>query len=78
MILLFENTQKSYFRTKPSANSGVATCVMGPPFSYRDITIAGAKVTSKGSLFEGQFLDFIELSALLLQNARETDTTASF
>ena len=46
MTLLLENTQKSYFLTKPSTNSGVATCVSRPPFSYRDIVIAGAKLTS--------------------------------
>ena len=35
-------------------------------------------MTSKGSPFGGQFLDFIELSTLLLRNVRETGTTASF
>ena len=38
----------------------------------------GAKVTSKGSPFGGQFLDFLELSTLLLRIVRETGTRASF
>ena len=44
----------------------------------RDTAIAGAKVTSKGGPLEGEFLDFIDLSTLLLRNVRETGTTASF
>ena len=35
-------------------------------------------MTSKGSPFGGEFVDFIELSTLLLRNVRETGTTASF
>ena len=76
MILLFENMQKSYFRTKPSANSGVATCVSRPPFSYRDIAIAGAKLTSQESLFGGEFVKFIELSLVRICETLENSEFA--